>query len=260
MPKEALIQPILAPMPTEKATALVLRSIEYRETSCVVTFWTREFGKVRALAKGGRRLRSRFETALDVGNCCDIVLIRKISAGLDLLTEAHLRERFAGLHQSLQAYYTACLIAEILDACAQENDPHPSWFDATLRTLRRLHESEVLNPLLHWELMALQEMGLQPMLEHCVRCRKPLEESPTSEPIAWNAQAGGVLCPHCGRTTASRRTLPAELWHSWRQAIRHSASAIPADISRQLLDLLHEYWSHRLERPLRLAKYLSTAH
>ena len=69
-------------MPMEKATALVLRTTDFRETSRVVILWTREFGKVHALAKGGRRLRSQFEFALDLLNLCDIVLIRKTSEGL----------------------------------------------------------------------------------------------------------------------------------------------------------------------------------
>jgi len=53
-------------------------------TSRIATLWTREFGKVRALAKGGRRLKSSFESALDLLTVCSIVFLRKSSGSLDL--------------------------------------------------------------------------------------------------------------------------------------------------------------------------------
>ena len=80
-------------MAAEKATALVVRGTDWSETSRIATVWTREFGKVRVLAKGGRRLKSNFEIALDLLTVCSMVFIRKSSGGLDLLTEAQVAER-----------------------------------------------------------------------------------------------------------------------------------------------------------------------
>src|SRR3954464_7899394 len=81
----------------EKALALVVRGTDWSETSRIATLWTREFGKVRALAKGGRRLRSSFEVAFDLLSVCHVVVIRKQTGGLDLLTEAQVAERFPHL-------------------------------------------------------------------------------------------------------------------------------------------------------------------
>ena len=99
-------------MAPEKATALVLRTTDWSETSRIATLWTRELGKVRALAKGGRRLRSSFENALDLLTLCSIVLLRKSSGGLDLLTEAQVIQRFPGLTLHLPALYGAYYVAE----------------------------------------------------------------------------------------------------------------------------------------------------
>src|SRR5438309_11900842 len=90
-------------MPAEKATALVVRTTDWSETSRIATLWTREFGKVRVLAKGGRRLKSNFESALDLLTLCSIVLLRKSSGTLDLLTEARVVERFSPLRLHLPA-------------------------------------------------------------------------------------------------------------------------------------------------------------
>src|SRR6516162_8854152 len=98
----------------DKAQALVLRTTDWSETSRIATLWTRELGKVRALAKGGRRLKSAFESALDLLTVCSIVLLRKTSGGLDLLTEAQVVKRFQQLTSDLQALYGAYYVAELL--------------------------------------------------------------------------------------------------------------------------------------------------
>ena len=81
-------------MNSEQATALVLRVVEFSETSSVVTLFTREFGKIHGLAKGARRPKGPFESALDLLGLCRIVFLRKSSGALDLLTEAKLLKRF----------------------------------------------------------------------------------------------------------------------------------------------------------------------
>ncbi len=81
-------------MAAEKTLAIVLRVIEFSETSCVVTLYTREFGKITGLAKGARRKKSPFESALDVLALVRLVFLRKTPPALDLLTEAKLERRF----------------------------------------------------------------------------------------------------------------------------------------------------------------------
>src|SRR5205085_9980800 len=125
-------------MATEKAQALVLRTTDWSETSRIATLWTREFGKVRVLAKGGRRLKSSFENALDLLTLCSIVLLRKSSGGLDLLTEAVVVQRFPRLTTELPSLYGAYYVAELLNEGTQEHDPHPQLFDQALATLREL--------------------------------------------------------------------------------------------------------------------------
>src|ERR1700741_2067028 len=109
-------------MAAEKAQALVLRTTDWSETSRIATLWTREFGKVRALAKGGRRLPSNFEVAFDLLTVCRVGFIRKHSGGLALLTEAQVAERFPALRIDLQALYVGYYIAELLADGTQDYD------------------------------------------------------------------------------------------------------------------------------------------
>src|SRR5438874_11101124 len=100
-------------MPAEKAQALVLRTTDWSESSRIATLWTREFGKVRGLAKGGRRLRSNFENALDLLTLCSIVFLRKSSGSLDLLREAQVVQRFPRLRTDLASLYGAYYVGEL---------------------------------------------------------------------------------------------------------------------------------------------------
>ena len=127
-------------MSSEKASALVLRLVDFSETSSVVTLFTREFGKVQALAKGGRRPKGPFESALDLLALCRIVFLRKSSDALDLLTEAKLERRFRPPAGSLAALYAGYYLAELLGALTDNYDPHPELFDEAdeaLSALRR---------------------------------------------------------------------------------------------------------------------------
>src|SRR6516162_1576478 len=122
-------------MAAEKAQALVLRVSDWSESSRIATLWTREFGRVRVLATGGRRLKSNFESALDLLTVCSIVLLRKSSGSLDLLTEAQVVRRFPQLRQDLQALYAGYYVAELLAIWTEDYDPHPSLFDEAVDTL-----------------------------------------------------------------------------------------------------------------------------
>src|SRR5947209_16410688 len=125
-------------MSAEKAQALVLRTTDWSETSRIATLWTREFGKVRVLAKGGRRLKSNFDSALDLLTVCSIVLLRKSSGSLDLLTEARVVQRFPRLRKDLPALYAGYYVAELLADWTEDYDPHPALFDEAVAALREL--------------------------------------------------------------------------------------------------------------------------
>ena len=182
-------------MPAEKATAIVLRRVEFSETSLVLTLFTREFGKIQSLAKGGRRLKGPFESALDLLAVCRIVFLRKSSDALDLLTESKLVRRFRPGGKSLSNLYGGYYVAELLNELTDQYDPHPELFDLADKTLERLSTSESVSALiLRFELGALRELGHLPSLDKCVHCGIDV---PTEGRLAFGQLDGGVLCTRC---------------------------------------------------------------
>jgi len=244
----------------EKALALVLRTTDWSESSRIATLWTREFGKVRVLAKGGRRLKSNFESALDLLTVCSIVLLRKSSGGLDLLTEAQVVKRFPQLRTDLAALYAAYYLAELLSECTEDNDPHPELFAEALDTLEALGHAESAPTALRlarFELVLLRELGYGPNLDVCAMCTTPV----TGQALAFSAAAGGVLCANCQTRQRERRPLSSEAWRALR-ALSETGEAWQSAWSpaarTEVRQVLGQYVTYLLGRQPRLLPYLGS--
>ncbi|HID77759.1 MAG TPA: DNA repair protein RecO [Planctomycetaceae bacterium] len=185
-------------MAAEKATAIVLKTVDFSETSLVVTLFTREAGKIQGLAKGGRRLRGPFESALDLLALCRIVFLRKSSEALDLVTEAKLLRRFRPAGGNLASLYAGYYVAELLGELTDQYDPHPELFDLADQTLSALAAGEpVSGRTLRFEWAALRILGHLPSLDRCVGCGRAVR---IKGRVAFTPLGGGVLCPGCRGT------------------------------------------------------------
>jgi len=257
-------------MSAEKAQALVLKTTDWSETSRIATLWTREFGKVRVLAKGGRRLKSNFENALDLLTLCRIVFLRKSSSSLDLLTEAQVVERFPRLRSDLPALYAAYYIAELLSDWTEDYDPHPVLFDEALATLRTLGQAETIAQttgprLARFELVLLRELGYTPTLISCAVCGR--EMLPAVEPRtvvsgwAFSSAAGGMVCPECFPTRRDTMNLSPETWQALRDLSEKEDAwqqAFSAAVRAELRRILNDYVTYLLGRRPRLLPYLGS--
>jgi DNA repair protein RecO (recombination protein O) len=243
----------------DKAQAIVLRTTDWSESSRIATLWTRELGKVRALAKGGRRLRSAFDNALDLLTVCGIVLIRKSSGSLDLLTEAQVVTRFPRLREDLSALYAGYYVAELLADWTQELDPHPALYEEAIATLGDLGQPGADNALrvMRFEMVFLDELGYRPALDRCAGCQGGLQATR----LAFCALSGGVLCPGCQKVQREHRPLSAdartlllalgELRADWRRPW-------PSSVRAEVRQHLGTYLTALRGRPPRLLPYLGS--
>lgn len=244
-------------MPPEQALALVVRGTDWSETSRIATLFTRELGKVRALAKGGRRLRSSFEVAFDLLTVCHVVVIRKHSGGLDLLTEAQVAERFPQLRTNLPALYAGYYVAELLADGTQDYDPHPALFDAAVGALRRLGEpASPAGVVAAFELVWLRELGYSPRLDACAGCDADQSAPARAGAATWfSPSAGGVLCPNCRPAARDRRPLSGAAWAALRGLARGEPDLPPA-VRREVRQVLGQAVSNVLGRRPRLLGYV----
>jgi DNA repair protein RecO (recombination protein O) len=240
----------------EKALGLVVRTTDWSETSRIATIWTRELGKVRVLAKGGRRLKSNFESALDLLTLCRIVLLRKSSGTLDLLTEAQVVRRFPQLRRQLPAYYAATYVAELLGEGTEDYDPHAALFDEALRTLEALGTAEVQTGacLTRFELVFWRELGYGLVLDKCAACEAPV----SGQKLAFSAAHGGMLCGNCQVGQRQMRNLSTAAWRTLRElsAAVDDRRTLDGGIGTEIRLLLNDYVSYWWGRRPRLLPYL----
>ncbi len=253
-------------MPAEKSLAIVLRLVEFSETSLVVTLFTREFGKISALAKGARRPKGPFEAALDLLALCRVVFLHKSTGALDLLTEAKLERRFRAAARDLSRLYAGYYVAELLAELTDEDDPHPELFDQANRALMDLDgDAPVGSTVLELEMSALRLLGHLPSLSECVGCGAAVAAEGR---VAFGLIAGGVLCAKCRTGQRSVVSVSAEALRGLRQLAEGQESGISSQPSivgtepkvfGEIRGLMSNYLAHHLGHKLRMHSYLGRA-
>jgi DNA repair protein RecO (recombination protein O) len=246
-------------MSTEKANAIVIRTVDFSESSLVVTLFTREFGKIGALAKGAKRLKGPFESALDLLALCRIVFLRKTSDALDILTEAKLLRRFRPPGRELLSLYAGYYVAELLHELTDEYDPYPELFDLADETLVALAAGEpVARCVIRTELGMLRILGHMPSLETCVECGT---EVPASGRIAFGQIDGGVLCKRCRAGKNNVALVSAGAIKTMAQLADPETQAwqrmdISSNIMGELRGVLNHYLQNLLGHKPRMFEYL----
>jgi DNA repair protein RecO (recombination protein O) len=247
-------------MTAEKSLAIVLRLVEFSETSLVVTLYTRDFGKISALAKGARRPKGPFESALDHLAICRVVFLRKSGDSLDLLTEAKLERRFRNRGKKLASLYAGYYIAELLGELTARGDAQVELFDLAIRTLDQLDNGGVITGVVeHFELRMLTLIGHFPLLDACVECGEPLGERPA---VLFAPIEGGTICENCreGKRNlirVSRDVLRTMQMLGTEVAPSDEQLGEAAAVRGTLRGVLNSYLSHHFGANFRLHAFLN---
>lgn len=247
-------------MPYERADAITIRYQEYSETSRIFSFYTREFGRMAALAKGAKRKSSKLIGHVDLLSHGEIVFVsRQGREHLSILTEANADESFPRIRTDLRRYYAACHAAELVHRMTAQDDPNPELFDRLLELLRRLNQKkDPLVALITFEGHMLTLAGFMPQLEGCVSCGKKIR----TKTVAFSAARGGVICPDCSpgepylieRLSVGALSLFDALARGKLTKIERINLSPQA--AKQIRTFLNLYESHVLGRDLDTARHL----
>ena len=150
-----------------RTEAVVLRSLDYGETSQIVTLLARERGKIGVMAKGARRTKSSFGATLQPMAYTQVVFYYKPTRELQILSESSHVESFHRLRRNLESITIGLRIVELVDAMMEEENPQPEVFALTVRALRRLNQTEerVANLWPYVQLRMAELLGIAPSVE-----------------------------------------------------------------------------------------------
>ncbi|MDR0392246.1 MAG: DNA repair protein RecO, partial [Planctomycetaceae bacterium] len=182
----------------ENDEAIVIRSIDFSETSLIVTLFTKRFGKIEAIAKGGRRLKSPFESALDILTRINVTFIQKKNDALDILTESQLIRRFHVAQNNLHGLYAAYYVVELVNLFTERNLPNTRLYNYIAEKLYAFEKQDSINyHIAQFEFQLLYENGTQPTLSYCAECGTKIEIINQKQLIPFKQNAGGVICNKC---------------------------------------------------------------
>ena len=171
---------------------VVLRTYKLRESDRIVVIHTRKNGKVRAVAKGIRKTKSKFGARLEPMSHVKLLLYR--GRELDIVSQAEAVEPLSPMLSSLDRASQGLAVLEAVDQLSLEREPNEALYRSLVGVLRAIAEqpSPLNVPAFYWRL--LQREGFEPELGTCVRCG---ESEPDVTFVALDLNEGGVLCRSC---------------------------------------------------------------
>ena len=199
-----------------KDQAICIRAIDFSETSQIGTFFARATGKISAIAKGSKRPKSPFDGPIEVFSFGDIVFSDSHRDRLATLTEFRQAPTLSHIPTDLFTLNCCLFAAEILDRLTKDFDPHPDLFDQFIQFLRNVDEPQESNRrvqqtliwLILFQLALLKEVGLRPILNACVNCKRPF--SPAWREGYFSSSANGLVCKDCEPSFTNKVKLSAE--------------------------------------------------
>jgi DNA repair protein RecO (recombination protein O) len=239
--------------------ALVLKHADWGEADRIVTLFTRQQGKIRALGKSVRKIRSRRAGHLEPFTHVTLQLAK--SHDIPIITQAETIHSFGTLRESLEAIGLASYVVELLDKFTYEEGENLSLFNLLLKTFERLTTPDLDLQLVirYYEVRLLDYAGFRPDLVHCVSCGAAIQP----EDQFFAPGSGGVLCPRCARETDSRGAIPISkdalkyLRHLQRSPFPDALRAHPSpEHHREMERILQGYLTYVLERGLIVPKFI----
>jgi len=182
-----------------KTEAIVLKGMRFRESSRIVSLYTRNFGKIKVVAKGVRRPRSKFGSALEPFTISNIVFYRQERRDLYTISEADIVKEHALLREDLGRISTASVIIDFLDAANPEESKNLRLYAFAASMLDALEEFPYrLLDMALWMFLvrAAGILGYGPVLEHCVECKGDKPK------VGFSPSLGGAVCSDCSRGKA----------------------------------------------------------
>lgn len=243
-------------MRSQRVEAVVLRHTDWGEADRLLWIFTRELGKLRVVAKGVRKARSRKAGHLEPFTRVELLLAQ--GRDLPIITQAEAKDAFLSLRESLVKVGYAAYIVELLDRFTYEEGENIGLYRLLCETLARINkENDPAFAARYYEIRLLDLVGFRPQLLRCVNCGADVQ----AEDQFFSFEKGGVICPSCRvkEPGAKPVSMPALkiLRHFQRSNYNEAQRArLTASVDRELESLMGNYLAYLLERGLNAPEFL----
>ena len=232
---------------------VVLRTYKLRESDRIIVLHTAENGKVRAVAKGVRKTKSKFGARLEPMSHVRVMLYR--GRELDIVSQAEAVEPLSPMLSSLDRASQGLAAVEAVDQLSLEREPNPQLYRMLVGVLRTIATtSSPLNvAAFYWKLLANE--GMRPELDRCLRCG---EEEPAIQFVAFDLQEGGVLCRSCRSGQAISAPALGVLRDILGGRLVHALALEESPVTHEVSSLATRALEFHIERRLRAVAMFET--
>jgi len=243
-------------MAIQKTEAFVLKTQAFRSSSLIVTFFTRDFGKVRGVVKGVRREHELRGALYELFTHLEIVYYEKLRSDLHLVSQAAILESHDALRTKLHTIMYASYFSELVERLFEVQDPHPEVFELLDFTFRFVPSIPGEKLARIFEVKLLREIGWLPFLDSCLHCGKT-----TFEEGFFSVHQGALFCRDCKGEVPDARPLSAGALGALRYYIGHSADLslkfrISQTTEDELKKLMERFLLFRLGSPLKSRRFM----
>jgi DNA repair protein RecO (recombination protein O) len=241
-----------------RVQAIILKRSDVGEADRLLTLYTPDRGKLRAVAKGARKPTSRKTGHVELFNHASLLIA--VGRDLDIITQADTVDAFLPIRSDLDRLSYAYYFAELVDRFTEEGEEHYAVFDLILRGFHWLEKTDQLaRTARYFELRLLDVLGYRPQLYSCVNCGEEL----VPEENFFTAEGGGMLNAKCrdshrdvGAVTVNG--LKVLRFLSTREYDEVEKLRLTTLVEAEVEYLLHFYLTHWLERNLKSIDFLNT--
>jgi DNA repair protein RecO (recombination protein O) len=227
-----------------KDEGVVLKTIKLGEADRIVTLFTRDNGKVRAVAKGVRKTKSRFGGRLEPFTRVALMIYR--GRNLDTITSADILDPFKEVRADYARLTGAAALAEMVEKITPDRERAVSTYGLLIAGLAALAEREETTIVPAFLVKLLSISGYHPQLSVCAGCGEAAALSGFSPAI------GGAVCDLCRREDRdSFRMAPAHLALMGHLLTSDFGAEAPTDATGKVTLALQRYAEYHLERPLK---------
>jgi len=241
---------------TFRTEVIVLKRTDFGEADRLLTLYTRDFGKLQAIAKGARKPQSRKTGHVELFMRTQFLFAK--GHDLDIITQAEMIESYPALRDDLVRTTYAAYIVELLDRLTMEEGQHISLYTLLADTLSRLAVTDDVRLVSrYYELRLLGISGFQPQLFNCLSCDEPIQE----QDQFFSDDLGGLLCPNCHAADRRARPITAVAVKVLRYLQTRPWEMVQAlqlkrPLHHELETIMHGYIAHILERDLKSVDFL----
>ena len=174
-----------------KTEAIVLKHIPLGEADYLLTLYTPDNGKIKAVARGSRRIKSRLGGHVEPLMHTSFVL--NTGRNLDVVNQAEVIEGFRSIREDIQSLNLALYMVELVDHITEENEPNQPIYKLMLDCMHSIANDPPATVLQYFQLRVIDYSGFRPELYNCVECSNIIEANKHRFSLA----TGGVLCLNC---------------------------------------------------------------